>query len=342
MNNTSRITKNLQKSALITGKTLSWLCGFHGDGTALVAKNKLHLFTDGRFIEEAEATGAVVFIGSKPEQDEALKRTVQEMELARVGICSADFTYARGIELQSMFSLFETDFTAERALKQEWEIEKIGECAKITEDCFESILEMIKPGITEADVAAHIMYYFAKRGAKPSFDPIVASGSNGSKPHAGVTLKKLMSGELVTMDFGCEKDGYCSDFTRTIALSGLEHSKKVVYNVCKSACEGALDALTAGKSTAEVDKVARDIISEAGYGECFLHGLGHGVGCEVHEAPRLSYTSGETLLEGMVVTVEPGIYMKGEFGMRIEDMALVTPLGHRNFYKATKELIIVD
>ncbi len=343
MKNINRIQCKIDKDhgILLTSQTLAWSCGFFGDGSALLLKDKFYLFTDGRFIEEAQATGADTFIGNMQEQQDALIKIVAENKILKIGICPDDFTYTQGRKLAQTFDICDADFTQLREIKQDFETKRITHCADITQNCFDSVLGIIKPGVTEADISAHILHFIAKNGAQPSFEPIVASGENGSMPHAGVTERKVLSGDLITMDFGCKKNGYCSDFTRTVAVQTLEHSTKVVYNICKSACESALEALAAGKRTADIDAVARKVIVDAGYGQYFLHGLGHGVGSAIHEAPRLSGTSDETLKQGNVVTVEPGIYIKGKFGVRIEDMVLITNSGYKNFYTATRELITV-
>jgi len=198
-------------------------------------------------------------------------------------------------------------------------------------------------GRTEAEISAYVVGRMREEGAEPSFPPIIASGPNGASPHAEPGLRVVGKSELVTMDMGAILDGYCSDCTRTFATGVLEDRANEIYEVTLAANEKALKAVRAGAIASDVDAVARDLIAEAGYGENFGHGLGHGVGLEVHEAPRLGMRSNDVLAAGDVVTVEPGIYIGGFTGVRIEDMVVVGDEGvARNFASVTKTLTYVD
>jgi Xaa-Pro aminopeptidase len=191
-------------------------------------------------------------------------------------------------------------------------------------------------------VAAEIVYQHLQRGAaRMSFDPIVAGGEHGAIPHNRPTGRVLKQGDMVVLDFGCVIDGYASDMTRTVALGEPGASARAVYDVVLDAQERAIDAVHAGMSTKALDRVARDTITEAGYGEYFGHGLGHGIGLQTHEWPRLSYHVDDELPEGATVTIEPGIYLPGQFGVRIEDIVVVRDGGCQNLTSSPKSLIVL-
>lgn len=227
-----------------------------------------------------------------------------------------------------------------RRIKSEEELTYLARAEEIGDIAFEKILKIIKPGMTELEVAAELEYLMKKEGAETtSFSTIIASGLNSSMPHAIPGNKKLEVGDFVTMDFGCKVEGYCSDMTRTIVLGKASEKQKEIYNVVLKAQLASLEAIKAGVTGQSVDKVARDIITEAGYGDCFGHGLGHSVGLFIHEGPRLSVADETVLQAGMTETVEPGIYVPGFGGVRIEDMVVVTEDGYRNLAHSPKELI---
>lgn len=226
-----------------------------------------------------------------------------------------------------------------RAVKGSDELEKIARAQAITDAAFEHILGFIKPDMTECEVALELEFFMRQRGAEAmAFDVIAVSGGASALPHGVPRNVKLEKGFL-TMDFGARVDGYCSDMTRTVVVGKADTEMKRLYNTVLSAQITALDALSAGFSCAEADKIARDIINSAGYEGCFGHSLGHGVGRYIHEEPRLSAKSDGSLQVGNVVTVEPGIYVEGKYGCRIEDMVAITEKGIHNFTKSKKELI---
>ncbi|MGB4002646.1 MAG: M24 family metallopeptidase, partial [Bacillota bacterium] len=202
------------------------------------------------------------------------------------------------------------------------------------------ILSIMKPGMTEIDVALELEWFMRKNGAEGiGFDVIVASGPRGAMPHGVASDKKLAQGDLVVLDFGAVYNGYRGDMTRTVSLGKATSLQRRVYDIVLRAQEAALEAIAPGKTGQEIDGIARGIIEEAGYGDNFGHGLGHGVGLAVHEEPRLSVTGTKELRPGMVVTVEPGIYLPGLFGIRIEDLVVVQEGGVRNLTRSPKELI---
>ncbi len=207
---------------------------------------------------------------------------------------------------------------------------------------FEHILDYIKIGMTEIQIAEEIEKTFYKLGAEGlSFPSIVVSGVNSNQPHGEPSDKKICEGEFLTLDIGAVYKGYCGDMTRTIAIGYATEEMKEVYNVVLKSQLAGLEAVKAGVRCFDVDKICRDIITEAGYGEYYIHGTGHGVGTEVHEPPTLNQRSDEFLQENQAVTVEPGIYLPDKFGVRIEDLAIVTSFGIINCVRSEKELIIL-
>ncbi|MBE5780593.1 MAG: aminopeptidase P family protein [Clostridiales bacterium] len=228
-----------------------------------------------------------------------------------------------------------------RATKSQYEISCIQTAQRTAELALQHVLGIIRPGITEFDVAAEIGYFMAKCGCLNSFNTIAASGPNSSMPHAVVSNRVLQKGDFITMDFGCVYDGYISDMTRTVAIGQPTDEMVKVYNIVLEAQKRALDLIAPGVNCLDVDTAARGYIAEMGYGDYFGHGLGHSFGLEVHEEPRFSPQCREDLVPGICISVEPGIYLPGKFGVRIEDTVCVTEDGYMNFTKAPKELIIL-
>lgn len=229
-----------------------------------------------------------------------------------------------------------------RQIKTLEEIEKIANAEHIGDLAFKKIMDFIKPGMTELSVAAMLELYMKDEGAEAlSFDTIVASGINSSKPHAVPGRKEIEVGDFVTMDFGCKYEGYCSDMTRTIVMGRASDKQRDVYNTVLEAQQIALDMIKEGVACVDVDKTARDYIDNKGYAGCFGHGLGHSVGLFIHESPAFNTKSKALLKKNMLETVEPGIYIEGFGGVRIEDLVVVTEEGYRNLTGSPKELIIL-
>jgi Xaa-Pro aminopeptidase len=195
--------------------------------------------------------------------------------------------------------------------------------------------------MTEYDIKAELVYFMHKHGAEVAFPPIVASGEHSSLPHATPTDRKLKPGDLLTLDYGCRFGGYCSDFTRTVAISHMDKEQQKLYDIVNCAGEIAISALRAGVSAKEVDAVARDYIASHGYGDYFGHGIGHSLGRAIHETPALNARSDAVLEENMVVTIEPGIYLPGRFGVRIEDLLVIKDGGCVNLTSATRDVVII-
>jgi Xaa-Pro aminopeptidase len=231
--------------------------------------------------------------------------------------------------------------TTQVASKDDGEIDRIRAAQSITEAVFDDIIDLIEPGMTEREVAAEIVYRHLQRGTESmSFDPIVASGPNAARPHGRPTDRTLRKGELIVIDMGGFRDGYASDMTRTIALGTPSSSARRGYDAVLSAQEAALEEAHAGMTGEELDAVAREVLEDEGLGEHFTHGLGHGIGLQVHEWPRVSRTSDAELPVGACVTIEPGVYVPEEnYGVRIEDIVVLREGGCENLTRSPKELL---
>lgn len=318
-----------------------------GTGYAFLAQGKKVLMTDSRYLEQAEKE-AKEFEVILVSQDRTYTNVLQELvssDIKTLGFEDEDMTYASVKKLQKALPNLEwiplgNTLVLERMVKQDWELEAMRRAEHIGDLAFSHILPLIKPGITELEVAAELEYFMKKQGAeKTSFDTIVASGLHSSMPHAVPDNKKIEPGDFITMDFGCVYQGYCSDMTRTVVLGKADSQQKKVYETVLRAQEAALSKIQAGMCCKDVDQIARSIITEAGYGAYFGHALGHGVGLEIHEEPRLSKACDTILQVNMIQTVEPGIYIPGFGGVRIEDMVIIKENGCENLAESPKELL---
>lgn len=319
--------------ALIITKiaNVTYFSGFRGDSSALlVGKNFRKLLTDGRYVEQAERESKNFQI---VEQTEGLyKKLVEEMKASgckKFGIESLDMTVAKRDYLAKEIADVEfksVELDTLRQVKDAAEIACIKKACEIADRAFEKVLDFIKPEVREVEIAAELEYLMRKLGSeRVAFTTIVASGLRGSLPHGIATDKKIASGELVTMDFGVVFNGYHSDITRTICVGKASAEQRKIYNAVLSAQIYGLEVITAGKGGKDIDEAVRKILEDAGFGKNFVHGLGHGVGLEIHEEPRLSKLSKtEKLLPNMIVTDEPGLYFENFGGVRIEDTVLVT------------------
>lgn len=240
------------------------------------------------------------------------------------------------------FQVCSDQINKSRMVKEEVELEKIRQAEAIGDAAFSHVLGYIKPGVAETDIALELEFFMKRQGASAlSFDTIVASGANSSMPHAQVTDKKIASGEFVTMDFGCVYQGYCSDMTRTVAVGTPTAEMKKVYQIVSDANLRAMEQVKEGMICRDIDSLARDYIREQGYGDYFGHGLGHGVGLDIHEEPRFSQKCNVEAKENMVITIEPGIYLPGRFGVRIEDLVVVKKAGFDKLSHSDKSLIVL-
>ena len=316
------------------------------DGFLLITKAKAYLFADGRYIEIAKRDAGkdfeVVLLDKK--RTEHIKNVLGDKATVFYEdgstTCAQLSAYLKGTE-NTVFLPAGAIVEELRNVKDEGEKQNIIKAQRIAEKAFEHILGFISPDVTERDVALELEYFMRKNGADGiAFDTIAVSGSASSLPHGVPRNVKLQKGFL-TMDFGAKFNGYCSDMTRTVCIGKPNDEMKKVYDTVLLAQKAALEYIGVGKKCSDADKVARDIIAKVGYGKCFSHSLGHGVGLYIHEGISLSPRSQGTLAKGNVVTVEPGIYLEGRFGVRIEDMVYVTESGCENLTKAKKELIIL-
>ncbi|SMC46510.1 M24 family metallopeptidase [Papillibacter cinnamivorans] len=319
------------------------------DGIAVVTKTKNFFFIDSRFIEAARASigdAEVEMVDRSKNYNAAIRQAVAASGIRRLGFeedhlsVSAYRAYVAAIKTE--FIPAQSILTGLRAAKDESEIAAITKAQRIAEGAFEEILDVIRPGLTEKAVAAELAYRMLRRGAeKMSFDPIVVSGPNSSLPHGVPTDRVLRTGEFLTMDFGCIAEGYCSDMTRTVALGSADEEMRRVYDIVLRAQLAGIAAARAGQTGKSIDTAARNVIDGAGYGEYFGHSFGHSVGIEIHEIPNASPGDETSMPEGAVVTAEPGIYLPGKFGVRIEDMMVLRPYGCDVITKAQKDLIIL-
>lgn len=325
-----------------------YLTGFDSDdaGVLVITRKGATFIIDGRYFELAEKQAAVPVL-LQENLYEQIKGLLADCKRVAVqsGITLAQFEFMKikldGIELAPCEAVDKTLREMAR-IKTDDELNAIIKAQRIAELAFDHILGFIKEGVTDVEIAAELEYVMRKNGAEAiSFDTIAVSGANSSVPHGVPTAKKVAAGDFVTMDFGAVVNGCHSDMTRTVAVGFATDKMKQVYNTVLSAQIKALEGIKAGVPCSQIDRLAREVISAAGYGEYFTHSTGHGVGYEIHEAPNLSQKSEQILKAGDVVTVEPGIYLPAEFGVRIEDMAFVTENGCKNLTKSPKELIIV-
>lgn len=345
----SRVEEGDDDLLLVTDLVnVRWLTGFTGtNGACLVGADRRTFLTDFRYAERAASIpGWEVEIVA----GEWLKGVAAPLS-GRVGLEDDRITLRQADRLRELAGdraeLVAAGGQVEdlRRVKEPGEIEAIAAAAALTDSIYGELIERGLTGRTEAEVARFAVARMREQGAEPSFPPIVAAGPNGASPHAEPGPREIGPGELVTIDMGSQLDGYCSDCTRTFAAgteADLDPTSREIYEVALAANLAGLAALAPGSSGSAVDAVARELIAEAGYGERFGHGLGHGVGMEIHEAPRLGPRSEDELRAGEVVTVEPGIYLPGLTGVRIEDMVVVGEGGpSRNFSTISKELTFV-
>ncbi len=346
------LAENNAEAALVLCESMQfYLSGFDfSDGAILVMRDNAYLITDFRYIEAAkavvDANDFEVLTHTKKlfytiydllNENDIHSILIEEKTLSVDNFKSINDIFVN-ITVSSGLSAILEEL---RLYKDAQEEQAMARAQDIADAAFAHILGFIKPEMTEKEVALELEFFMRKRGAsKTSFDTIAVSGSASSLPHGVPRNQKLEKG-FFTMDFGAVVDGYCSDMTRTVVLGRADAEMKKLYYTVLNAQLSALDCIRAGANCREVDRVARDIIYNAGYEGCFGHGLGHGVGLYIHEAPRLSpgAAEGELLKVGEVVTVEPGIYIEGKYGCRIEDMVIVNSDGCKNFASSPKEMI---
>lgn len=326
--------------------------GFHStgtDGVALVTRDQTYYFTDSRYIEAAnhQITDAVIEMTGRGESystrmNAVIQReSIQTMGFEETYMTVAEYTRYREALHCTLVPMAKL-LSELRMTKDAQELETMVAAQRISERALTEILNDIRPGVTEQEIAAKLQYLMLRYGAaEMSFDPIVVSGPNGSMPHGVPSARKMQAGEFVTMDFGCVYHGYCSDMTRTIAIGHVTEEMDRVYHTVLQAQLAGIATARSGVTGRAVDAAGRDVIAAAGYGDYFGHGFGHGVGVEIHELPTASPAYDKPLPVGAVISAEPGIYLPGKFGVRIEDVIVLTEAGCENLTKAPKELIIL-
>lgn len=324
-------------------ENLRYLCGFTGsDGALILFSDHLVFLTDSRYTNQANNQVTADQVVEYTTKTDGVVAQLASRDLRRIGFES---TLSFGVvsELQEKghadwsWQHLDQELQSLRIHKTDDEVELLLKAADLNAQAFVNVFDMVKPGAREVDIAIALEFELKKLGAdEKAFDIIVASGSRGALPHGIASKKELCAGELVTIDFGCRLSGYHSDETVTVSIGAVSEELRVIFDTVLDAHDRALTAVAPGVALSELDRIARDHIKSCGFGDYFGHGLGHGVGLEVHEAPRVSPRSAAKAEPGMVITIEPGIYIPNVGGVRIEDTVLVTEEGYRVLTKIPK------
>ncbi len=357
MNHFSAIQRELEQRGLdamllTSAPNRYYASGFYSsgtDGVALVTRDRAYYYTDFRYIEAARAEvkdAEIIMTTAKRGYGALINEAIEKHALKALGYEEAYMTVAskNAYEQKLCAQLIPATelLTQLRAIKDAEEIDALIGAQRIAERAFDEILNELRPGVSEREIAARLIYWMLHFGAENvSFDPIVVSGANGSMPHGVPGEKPLCEGEFVTMDFGCKYRGYCSDMTRTVALKSVTEEMERIYGIVLDAQKAGIAAARSGVSGKEVDGAARIVIEQNGYGEYFGHSFGHGVGVEIHEMPNLSPMNEKLLPDSAVVSAEPGIYLPGRFGVRIEDVLVLREGSCEDITKAPKDLLIL-
>jgi Xaa-Pro aminopeptidase len=326
---------------------IRYLSGFTGsEGVLLIGSGQSILIVDGRYTSQARLQTRGIKIIECADKIEATAEAIKKLKLKMVGFEVDSITLATYNKLTSRFQqekfiALSDELRMLRACKDDTEIAFMKKAAQISSSSVCSVIDQIKPGWTEKEIALQLEINARKAGAEGiAFETIVAAGENSSLPHARPTDKKIKKGDFVVIDFGVRYNGYCSDETCTIAFGKLTDRQKNAYQIVKEAYERALDEIAADIPAADIDRSARNVFGKK-YSRYFVHGTGHGVGLEIHEFPRLSSNSGDILKPRMVFTVEPGLYIPGLWGIRIEDTVLLKENSCEKLTKMDKKLIII-
>lgn len=344
------ILKRFEIDALLYSdlKDIRYLCGFSGsEGLLLLGASATFLLVDSRYTTQAREETSGCDVVEFREKKTTLAALLADAGFQSLGFQDQRVTVSFYNELvESLPDVRFVPLGAEPALlrivKDSREIESLEKVAALASETFLDVVRTIKAGETERDVALRLEFALRNAGAEDkAFDFIVASGERGALPHGRASTKTICCGDLVTIDFGALLDGYHSDETATVVVGEPDDKQREIYRIVKDAHDKALEAVRPGAKFRDIDAVARDYISRQGYGEFFGHGLGHGVGLDVHEKPVVSFRSEDVVREGMVFTIEPGIYLPGWGGVRIEDMVVATTGGCRVLSRVPKELMIL-
>ena len=345
------IEKGLDAILILDEKNQRYACGFpFTDGAVLVSREKAWLITDSRYIEAAEKTAGscadVQLYDGKHPLAAMLQNAMKEASVTALGAEAEKLSHAQYLQYEKTLGMPMQPagdiLSGLRASKDAEEIEHLIAAQRISEKALEETLRIIRPGMTEKQVAAELVYRMLRNGSEGnSFDPIVVTGKNTSLPHGVPGNTVIQPGDFLTMDFGSLHGGYCSDMTRTVAVGFATDEMKHIYSVVLKAQLAGIAAARAGIPGTEIDKAARDVIADAGYGPYFGHGFGHSLGLDIHEPPGAN-PAGKTLMPvGAVVSAEPGIYLPGRFGVRIEDVMILREDGCDVITKAPKNDLII-
>lgn len=351
LSNIRRFMEKLELDAVVVSKPENrvYFSGFTGSsGMLLIAKEQAKLITDFRYVEQA-VEQASIFEVVKHEQSilAVVAEEIKKCGAFKIGFEGDFFTYNEFSMLAQLlhgYKLRPLGLDELRTIKDETELTQMKKAVEISDMAFSHILSVLRPGISELEIAAELEHTMRKLGSeKPAFDTIVASGVRGSLPHGIATKKLIAAGDFVTMDFGAVYKGYHSDITRTVCVGRASEKQRHIYNVVLRAQLLGVESVRPGVSGKKADEQVRRFLADAGYGQFFGHGLGHGVGLAIHELPRLSPSSAcDSLTENMLVTVEPGVYLPDWGGVRIEDTVLVTANGREILTKSSKQLVEIE
>ena len=353
MNHLEHIAAHLDglDAILLTSKANCYYAtGFMGEGIALVTRRGSWYFTDSRYTEAADKAIGDAAVIREVSRERPFSALINEALAAsgaeKVGFEDQRMTVAEHAvyseKLHCTLTPASALMTELRGSKDEEELSCMTAAQRIAEGALAQILKEIRPGMTEKEIAARLNYLMVSAGAeKTSFDTIVASGPNGSMPHAVPGMRKVREGDFITMDFGCVYKGYCSDMTRTVALGRPSDEMRNVYDIVLQAQLAGIAAARAGVTGAAIDGAARKVIQDAGYGSCFGHSFGHSLGIDIHEAPNAAPGNDKPMPDGAVISAEPGIYLPGRFGVRIEDVMILRPDGAQVITKAPKALLVL-
>lgn len=319
------------------------------EGMFLITAKSCLYFTDSRYLESAQlqfGASRVQEVDRAHSYYARIQTVLDEEKLHHLGVEEEDLSHGAFLRLKDQVSsslvCCQKQVNALRQVKEPWEFEIMRRAQAITDQVYSELLPVIREGMTEKELEAELIYRLYRAGAEGlSFPPIVVSGPNTSMPHGVAGSRKLSTGDFITMDFGVKLGGYCSDMTRTVALGHAAPKMREVYDIVLRAQRAGLSATRAGRTGAEIDGAARSVIGQAGYGAFFGHGYGHSLGLEIHEGPNCNPSNDKPIPAGAVVSAEPGVYLPGEFGVRIEDVVIVTPDGCENLTHSPKELIIL-
>ena len=319
------------------------------EGVAIVTKKGCRYFTDNRYTEAAEngiQGFEVLDVAKGGGYVKCLNTAIADFGVTTLGFEEPYLNVAEYMmyekNLNAKLVPYNKEINGFRGTKEDWELDLMRKAQAITDKAFSEVITRIKPGMTELELQAELIYCMYKNGAHGlSFDPIVVSGPNSSMPHGVAGERKIVEGDFVTMDFGVLYNGYCSDMTRTVAVGFATEEMEKIYNTVLEAQLAGLAVTKAGVPGKDIDAAARKVITDAGYGAYFGHGYGHSLGLEIHESPSPNARNPEPMPEGAVASAEPGIYLPGKFGVRIEDCVIYTANGYENLCTSPKNLIII-